>query len=77
VADSAVPEAGHAIDVLIALIVVDHGTLAAYKGAKISSGGFGKRVQKRRNHEQTVVRASRWRSRVGQELFHVMCCFLK
>jgi hypothetical protein len=29
--------------------------LAAYKGAKISSGGFGKRVQKRRNHEQTVV----------------------
>ena len=46
-ADGAVPEAGHAIDVLIALIVVDHGALTAYESAEISSGGFGKRVQKR------------------------------
>ena len=46
-ADGAVPEAGHAIDVLVALVVVDHGTLAAYKSTEISSGGFGKRVQKR------------------------------
>jgi hypothetical protein len=45
--DSAVPQAGHAVDVLIALIVVHHGALATYKSAKISSGGFGKRMQKR------------------------------
>ena len=45
-ADSAVPEAGHAIDVLIALIVVDHGTLTAYEGAKVGSSWLGKGMQK-------------------------------
>ena len=44
--DSAVPQARHAIDVLVAVVVIDNGTLATYEGAKVGSSWLGKGMQK-------------------------------
>jgi hypothetical protein len=44
--DGAVPQAGHAIDVLVALVVVNNGTLATYEGAEVGSSWLGKGMQK-------------------------------
>ena len=53
--DGAIPKAGHGVDVLISVVVVDNRTLTANQGAKIRAGRLCEGMQEVRNHNLKVV----------------------
>ena len=55
VSHGAIPEAGHAVDVFVAPVVVHDRPLTANEGDEVVLGRFGERVQEGGGHGNTVV----------------------